>query len=210
MKKSRSKSSQRWLERQHSDLYTQEAKKQKYRSRSAFKLLEIQKKDHILSKGMTVIDLGAAPGGWSQVAADIVGHEGCVIALDRLPMDSLDGVDILLGDFQEESVFDQLQKQLKGKTVDLVLSDMAPNFSGVPAIDIARSYYLAELALSLAQMVLREEGNFLVKVFQGDGFDKYLAMLKEYFKKVVIRKPKSSRAESREVYILAKGYILKG
>lgn len=202
----RTKSSRRWLERQHSDPYTQKAKKLGYRSRAAFKLLEIQQKDQLLRKGMTIIDLGAAPGGWSQVAAEVIGQMGQIVAVDKLPMESLNGVDILIGDFQEESVFNQLITQLNGKPADLVLSDMAPNISGIAAVDQPRSIYLAELALSLAQQVLKDGGGLLVKVFQGEGFDGYSAMLKEQFRQVIIRKPLSSRLESREVYILAKGY----
>lgn len=209
MSNSRSKSSRRWLDRQHSDRFTLAAKKLGYRSRSAFKLLEIQKRDQLIRKGMTVVDLGAAPGGWSQIAAELVGRGGKIIALDRLPMDSLNGVDILIGDFQEEAVFNELISKLEGKTADVIISDMAPNLSGMSAVDQPRSIYLAELALTLVQGVLKEGGEFLVKVFQGEGFDGYSAMLKEQFKQVIIRKPEASRSESREVYILAKGYISK-
>lgn len=206
MAKSRTKSSQRWLERQRSDLYTQQAKQQGYRSRAAFKLLEIQLKDKILRKGMTVVDLGAAPGGWTQVVSKLVGQTGIIAALDILPIEPLPGVDIVQGDFQEEAVFTQLMILLKGKPVDLVISDMAPNLSGIASVDQPRSIYLGELALSFAQSVLVGGGTLLVKIFQGQGFETYWSMLKEQFKQVVIRKPKSSRAESREIYVLAKGY----
>jgi 23S rRNA (uridine2552-2'-O)-methyltransferase len=205
--KSRTKSSRRWLERQRSDPYTQQAKQQGYRSRAAFKLLEIQLKDNILRKGMNVVDLGAAPGGWSQVTSKLIGRSGTIIALDILPIEPLDGVDIVQGDFQEDEVFEQLTALLKGKRIDLVISDMAPNLSGINAVDQPRSVYLAELALSFAQSVLVKGGALLVKLFQGEGFETYWSMLKEQFDYVVIRKPKSSRAESREVYLLAKGFI---
>jgi 23S rRNA (uridine2552-2'-O)-methyltransferase len=205
--KVKSKSSRRWLARQEADPYTKQAKKQGFRSRAAFKLIEIQKRDQILKQGMRVVDLGAAPGGWSQVAAEYVGHKGQIIALDKLAMDPLPGVDIILGDFQEEAVYQQLLTALEGQTVDLLLCDMAPNISGIAAIDQPRSIYLAELALSLAEKVLKTGGSFLVKVFQGQGSDEYSSMLKRQFKQIVIRKPQSSRSESREVYFLAKGFI---
>lgn len=206
---SRSNSSRRWLDRQHNDVYTNRAKIEGYRSRAVYKLLEIQAKDRLLKQGMIVVDLGAAPGGWSEVALKIVGKSGRVIALDILPIEPIEGVDMLIGDFRESEVFDQLIAHLKGvsvEKVDLVISDMAPNISGMPSVDQPRSMYLAELALELSDAVLRKEGNLLVKVFQGDGFQSYWAMLKERFSTVVSRKPKASRAESREIYVLAKGY----
>ena len=206
---SRSNSSRRWLDRQHNDVYTNKAKAEGYRSRAVYKLLEIQAKDRLLKKGMAVIDLGAAPGGWSEVAAKIVGESGLVIALDILPIEPLKGVDILIGDFREADVFSELIAHLKAvpvDKVDLVISDMAPNISGVPSVDQPRSMYLAELALELADAVLKKDGNLLVKIFQGEGFQAYWAMLKERFKTVASRKPKASRAESREIYVLAKGY----
>lgn len=199
-------SSRRWLERQNSDPYTQKAKHLGYRSRSAFKLLEIQKKDQLLRKGMTVVDLGAAPGGFAQVAANIVGQSGKVIALDRLTMDPLNGVDIIHGDFQEEAVFMALLSCLAERSVDLVMSDMAPNISGIRSADQPRSLYLAELALDFAEKVLKDGGSLLVKVFQGEGVTEYSAILKRQFKKVSVRKPDSSRKESREIYFLAQGY----
>jgi 23S rRNA (uridine2552-2'-O)-methyltransferase len=204
--KSRSKSSASWLERQHSDPYTQQAKKLGYRGRAAFKLLEIQAKDKILAKGMRVVDLGAAPGGWSQVASQILGPTGQLIALDKLPIESLVGVDIVQGDFQEQAVMDELRSRLKNQPVDLVISDMAPNLTGMSSVDQPRSMELAELAFDFAQQVLKPDGNFLVKVFQGEGFEAFWSMLKGQFKQVVIRKPKSSRKESREMYVLAKGF----
>lgn len=206
MAKARTKSSARWLERQEADPYTQQARKQGYRGRAAFKLLEIQQRDKILAKGMRVVDLGAAPGGWSQVAVKILGQSGQLIALDKLPMESLAGVDIVQGDFQEQEIMDALRFRLNNQAVDLVISDMAPNLSGISSVDQPRSMGLAELALEFAQEVLKVEGNFLVKVFQGEGFEAYWSMLKRKFKQVVIRKPKSSRLESREIYVLAKGF----
>lgn len=206
---SRSNSSKRWLDRQHHDFYTGEAKRVGYRSRAVYKLLEVQAKDRLFSKGMTVIDLGAAPGGWSEVASEKVGAEGLVIALDILPIVPIKGVDIITGDFREKEINDQLMNHLRSKQihrVDLVISDMAPNISGVPSIDQPRAFYLAELALELSDNVLKQGGHLLVKVFQGEGFQAYWAMLKERFRTVVTRKPEASRAESREIYILAKGY----
>lgn len=205
-KSSRSKSSARWLERQHTDPYTQQAKKLGYRGRAAFKLLEIQERDRILSKGMCVVDLGAAPGGWSQVTSQILGGTGRLIALDKLPIESLAGVDIVLGDFTEQAVMDELMAKLNNESVDLVISDMAPNISGISVSDQARSIALAELALDFAEQVLRSGGNLLVKAFQGEGFEAFSTMLKGRFQQVLIRKPKASRQESREIYFLAKGY----
>ena len=202
----RSKSSGRWLQEHFDDEYVKKAQQQGYRSRAVYKLLEIQQKDHILRPGMTVVDLGAAPGGWSQVAADIVGDKGRVIALDILPMSSLGGVEIIEGDFREEAVLQQLLDSLNGRAVDLVMSDMAPNMSGIGGVDQPRAMYLAELTLDLAHKVLRQGGDIVVKVFQGEGFDDYLRSLREVFTKVQSRKPKASRPRSREVYLLARGY----
>jgi len=199
-------SSSRWLKRQHSDIYTRQAKDEGYRSRAVYKLLEIQQKDRLLTPGMTIIDLGAAPGGWSQLAVEKVGKSGRVIALDILPMDTIEGVHFLQGDFREETVLNQLLDCLENKKVDLVISDMAPNLSGMAVIDQPRAILLAELALDLSTMVLKKDGNLLVKLFQGESFQAYWAMLKERFKSVSVRKPKASRSESREVYLLAKGY----
>ncbi len=204
--KAKSQSSKRWLERQHSDHYVLLAREEGYRSRAAYKLLEIQKKDKILEKGMTVVDLGAAPGGWSQVAAKCVGLEGKVWAIDILPMESLNGVDIIEGDFHNAEQLEGWVSTLEGK-VDLVISDMAPNISGITSVDQARASALAEIALLFAERVLVKNGEFLIKVFQGSGFQEYLKILKSSFKEVVVRKPKASRAGSREVYLLAKGYL---
>jgi 23S rRNA (uridine2552-2'-O)-methyltransferase len=205
-RQSRSKSSRQWLKDHFDDVYVKQAQKAGYRSRAVYKLLEIQEKDHILKRGMTVVDLGAAPGGWSQVASHIVGASGKVVALDILPMDSLAHVEIIQGDFTEPSVFEQLLEVLEGQEVDLVMSDMAPNISGIKVVDQPRAMYLAELALDMAQNVLRNNGDFLVKVFHGSGFDSYINMLRSLFNKVVTRKPKASKSNSREVYLLARGF----
>lgn len=201
-----SSSSRRWLDRQHADPYVQQAKKAGYRSRAVYKLLEIQQRDKILAPGMRVVDLGAAPGGWSQVAAQCVGQKGYVLAMDILAMDFINGVDIVQGDFQEAAVLEILLNTLKGKSVDWVLSDMAPNLSGIPAADQARSIDMAEGALAFAECVLVQGGGMLVKIFQGTGSQEYLAALKARFRQVLVRKPKASRKESREIYVLAKGY----
>lgn len=202
----RSKSSQNWLRRHFDDHYVKEAQKAGYRSRAVFKLLEIQEKDRILKPGMVVVDLGGAPGGWSQIAAPIVGESGAVFALDILEIEPIQGVDVIQGDFTEQEVYDSLISALDGREVDLVMSDMAPNISGMKAVDQPRAMYLAELALDFAQSVLRPGGDFLTKIFQGEGFDAYLKVLRASFEKVVIRKPKASRPKSREVYMLARGF----
>ncbi len=202
----RTNSSQNWLRRHFNDHYVKEAQKAGYRSRAVFKLLEIQEKDRMLRPGQVVVDLGAAPGGWSQIAAPLVGSKGAVIAMDILPMEPLSGVTMIEGDFTEQDVHDQLTTTLNGRPVDLVMSDIAPNISGMRAVDQPRAMYLAELALDFAQGVLKPGGDFLTKVFQGEGFDPYLLTLRKSFSKVVIRKPKASRPKSREVYILARGF----
>ena len=193
--------------REHvNDPYVQRAQKEGYRSRAAYKLLEIDKRDHLLKPGMVVIDLGATPGGWSQVAAAKVGVTGKVIALDILPMTPIFGVDFIQGDFREAEVLAQLQEQLpKGSTakqVRLVISDMAPNITGIAVTDQASAIYLAELALDLAVQQLQPGGAFLVKVFQGAGFEEYLKLMRQYFTKVVTRKPDASRDRSSELYLL--------
>lgn len=200
--KKHSSSSKRWLERQHADAYTQKAKADGYRSRACYKLMEIQQKDTILNKGGTVIDLGAAPGGWSQFAAKIVGSSGKVFAVDILPIDPLQGVDILQGDFLEMDTVDQLKKLVDNRSVDLVISDMAPNLTGISSVDQPKAFELAELAYDFALEMLSPHGNFVVKVFQGEGFEKFVKDMRSNFSKVVIRKPKASRRESREVYLL--------
>ncbi|EAR57125.1 MULTISPECIES: 23S rRNA (uridine(2552)-2'-O)-methyltransferase RlmE [Photobacterium] len=207
-RKKQSGSSGRWLKEHFDDKYVQEAQKRGYRSRAFFKIEEIQNKDKLLKPGMTVVDLGAAPGGWSQYAAEIVGSEGQVIACDILPMDSLPGVSFLQGDFREEAVLDALLDRIQPDMVDVVMSDMAPNMSGNLASDQPRAMYLVELALDMCRQVLAPNGSFTVKVFQGEGFDQYLAEIRSMFKVVKIRKPDSSRDRSREVYIVATGYKL--
>ncbi|KLV04439.1 23S rRNA methyltransferase [Photobacterium aquae] len=207
-KKKHSGSSGRWLKEHFDDKYVLEAQKKGYRSRAIFKIEEIQQKDKLLKPGMTVVDLGAAPGGWSQYAAEVVGDDGQVIACDILPMDSLPGVSFLQGDFREEAVLDALLERIQPDMVDVVLSDMAPNMSGNMASDQPRAMYLVELALDMCRQVLAPNGSFAVKVFQGEGFDQYLAEVRSMFKVVKIRKPDSSRDRSREVYIVATGYKL--
>ncbi|HIF9287067.1 TPA: 23S rRNA (uridine(2552)-2'-O)-methyltransferase RlmE [Photobacterium damselae] len=207
-KKKHSGSSGRWLKEHFDDKYVLEAQKKGYRSRALFKIEEIQQKDKLLKPGMTVVDLGAAPGGWSQYAAGVVGDEGQVIACDILPMDPLPGVSFLQGDFREEAVLDALLERIQPDMVDVVLSDMAPNMSGNLASDQPRAMYLVELALDMCRQVLAPNGSFAVKVFQGEDFDQYLADVRSMFKVVKIRKPDSSRDRSREVYIVATGYKL--
>lgn len=203
-----SKSSRRWLKEHFSDTYVKQAQQAGYRSRAVFKLLEIQERDRLFKPGMTVVDLGAAPGGWSQVVSELI-RPGKIIALDLLPMDPIEGVDFIQGDFSDDAILQVLLNKLEAnkteKVVDWVISDMAPNMSGNESIDIPRAMYLAELALDFALKVLKQEGGFLIKVFQGEGFDALLAEIKRNFKSVAIRKPKASRGRSREVYLLAKG-----
>ncbi len=204
----RSKSSERWLREHFGDAFVRQAQALGLRSRAAFKLLEIDQRDRLLRPGQTVVDLGAAPGGWAQVAADKVGPGGRVVALDLLPIEPLPGVTVLQGDFTEQAVLDRLLGELDGRPVDLVLSDMAPNMSGMKAVDQPRAALLAELALDCARQVLRPKGDLLLKMFQGEGFDPLLAELRAAFSKVVVRKPKASRPRSREVYLLARNYRL--
>ena len=202
----RSKSSQNWLKRHFDDHYVKEAQKAGYRSRAVFKLLEIQEKDRILKPGMIVVDLGAAPGGWSEIAAPLVGKSGKVFAVDILDIDPIEEVTFIQGDFTEEEVYNSLLEALNGQEVDLVMSDLAPNISGMRTVDQPRAMYLAELSLDFAQSVLKPGGGFLSKIFQGEGSEQYLKLLRESFEKVVIRKPKASRPKSREVYMLARGF----
>lgn len=202
----RSRSSSRWIERHVNDTFVQQAQRQGYRSRAAYKLLEIQKKDRIIKPGHVVVDLGAAPGGWSQVASDLVGSEGAVFALDLLPMKSIAGVRYIQGDFREDKTLGRLLTILGQRPVDLVISDLAPNVSGIAAVDQPRSIHLCELVLALAGEVLGHGGNLVVKAFQGEGFAEYLTSLRARFGKVVTRKPAASRAKSREVYLVARNY----
>lgn len=202
-----SKTSKQWMREHVNDPYVQLAQKAGFRSRAAYKLLEIDERDHLLKPGMVVVDLGATPGGWSQVAATRVGSGGKVIALDLLPLDPLAGVSFIQGDFREESVLHQLELALAGRPVGLVISDMAPNISGIVSADQARAMYLAELAMEFALEHLTPEGSFLVKVFQGEGFEAYLKNMRQHFDRVVSRKPKASRDRSSEVYLLASGML---
>lgn len=202
----RSKSSAKWLQRQHNDVFTERSKKEGYRSRAAYKLLEIQKKDNLIRQGMCVVDLGAAPGSWSQIASNLVGSKGTIFALDLLPIMPLKNVEFIQGDFNSLDTLEILLKKINNQTVDLVISDIAPNLSGIPAVDQPRLFHLAELVLDFAYKVLRKEGNLLIKVFQGEGFEEYHKLLKNCFKQVSSRKPVASRSESRELYLLAKSF----
>lgn len=201
----RSKSSTRWLQEHFSDPYVKRAQAEGWRSRAVFKLEELIERDRLLKPGMVVVDLGAAPGSWSQVARERIGDKGRVIALDILPMQGIGGVEFILGDFREAAVLEQLQRALDGGAVDLVLSDMAPNLSGMATVDQPRSMHLVELAEEFAATHLRNGGAFLTKVFQGEGFDDFVRRLRVGYERVSIRKPKASRARSPEVYALATG-----
>ncbi|WP_417760297.1 23S rRNA (uridine(2552)-2'-O)-methyltransferase RlmE [Shewanella sp.] len=206
--KKRTASSTRWMQEHFDDHYVKLAQKRGLRSRAAFKLEELQQKDQLIKPGMTVVDLGAAPGGWSQVAVKLVGDHGKVVACDILPMDPIVGVDFLQGDFREEKVLEALLTRVGDEKVDIVLSDMAPNMSGADVVDQPRAMYLVELALDMCHQVLAPNGSFAVKVFQGEGFDEYMKAVRDAFKVVKTRKPESSRARSREVYLVATGYKL--
>lgn len=204
--KNRSKSSGKWLREHFDDVWVKRARQEGWRSRAVYKLLEIDQKDRLIRPGMTVVDLGAAPGSWSEVAAKKTGHKGRVVALDILPMDSIAGVEFIEGDFREQAVYDRLLETLGDVPVDLVISDMAPNISGLKAVDQPRAMYLAELALELAEKVLKPGGDFLVKVFTGEGLDEYKKTMRSAFEKIIVRKPAASRPRSREIYLLARGY----
>lgn len=199
----RSKSSSRWLREHFDDEFVQRAQREGWRSRAVYKLEELDQKYRLLKPGMTVVDLGAAPGGWAQYAARAVGSKGQVFALDILPMDSLPGVVFIEGDFRDEAVLARLKAELGDRTIDLVMSDMAPNISGMGAVDQPRAMYLVELAVDFAREMLRPGGTFVCKVFQGEGFDVLVQELRRDFGKVVVRKPKASRPRSREVYLVA-------
>ena len=201
----KSKSSNDWLREHFDDPYVKKAQKAGYRSRATFKLEEIDKKDKLIKPGMSVVDLGSAPGGWSDYALRKLGDTGTVVALDILRMTPLSGVHFIEGDFREDAVLDELNLVLNSQPIDLVLSDMAPNITGVDSIDQPSSMYLVELALQFALENLSKEGVFLVKVFQGEGFDTYLKAMRDSFQKVITRKPDASRARSREVYLLGRG-----
>ena len=206
MSKKRSNSSARWLAEHENDTYVQEARRLGYRCRAVFKLKELQEKDRILRPGQIVVDLGAAPGGWSQWARPLLGSKGKLIALDILPMDPVPEVEFICGDFRDESVLKQLELSIGTQVVDVVMSDMAPNMSGINVSDSASSLYLCELALDFAKAHLKSKGVFVTKVFQGDGFDGYIKAVRQAFETVTIRKPKASRPRSREVYLVARNF----
>ena len=199
----KSVSSKRWLKEHFDDPYVKASKSEGYRSRAVYKLKQIQEKYRLIKPGMIVVDLGAAPGGWSQLLTQWVGKHGQVFALDILPMDSLVGVEIIEGDFTEVAVFEQLQAHTQGKAISAVVSDMAPNLSGIKISDQAKSMYLAELALDFANNVLSDKGVFITKLFQGEGFDKFIQQCRKDFTKVMLHKPDASRDRSREVFAVA-------
>lgn len=203
---SRSKSSGQWLKEHFDDEFVKLSQKEGYRSRAVYKLKEIDERDHLIQPGMTVIDLGAAPGGWSQYVARKLNGKCRIIALDILPMEPMEHVEFIQGDFLEEEVFNHLLDVLGDSKPELVISDMAPNMSGMHAVDIPRAMYMAELALDLSVQVLNPGGGLLVKLFQGEGFDEYIKLMKQHFSKLVMRKPKASRDRSREIYALATGF----
>jgi 23S rRNA (uridine2552-2'-O)-methyltransferase len=202
---SRSKSSSRWLQEHHSDPFVQQARREGYRSRAVYKLIEIQEKDRVLKPGQFVIDLGAAPGGWTEYASQFCGSKGKLIAVDILPVEPVGDAHIIEGDFTEQAVFNQILAEIDNQPVGLVLSDMAPNFSGIESVDQPKSMYLVELAFDLALNVLDKNGSFVVKMFQGAGFDEMVKSFRSAFKTVKFRKPSASRARSREVYAVCQG-----
>ena len=199
-------SSRAWLKEHHDDIFVQRAQKEGYRSRAVYKLMEINDKDQVLRRGMSVLDLGSAPGGWSQVAAKLVGEAGLVVASDILLMDALPDVVFVQGDFTEQETYDRIVASLNDKPLDVVLSDMAPNMSGMPEVDQPRSMYLVELATELAGRALAPGGAFITKVFQGEGFEPWFRQIRDRFDRVTTRKPAASRPRSREVYIVASGF----
>ena len=203
-----SKSSKTWLLEHFNDVYVKKAHAEGYRSRAIYKLKEVNEKEHLLKPGMTVVDLGAAPGGWTQYISQELKGRGHIVALDILAMDALPDVHFIQGDFREDKVFDELINLIPERGVDLLLSDMAPNMSGTSAIDIPRSMYLAELAFDFVEKMLKPGGSMLVKVFHGSGFDELVKKARNSFDRVVIRKPQASRSRSKETYLLAKGYNL--
>ncbi|MGB0956112.1 MAG: RlmE family RNA methyltransferase [Panacagrimonas sp.] len=207
MSRKRSASSSRWLAEHEKDLHVQRARELGYRSRAVFKLEEIQRKDQILKAGMTVVDLGAAPGGWSQMARPLLGKNGTLIALDILPMAPLKDVTFIQGDFRDTACLQAVEAALKGRcSLDLVMSDMAPNVSGIGVADQAAAIYLNELAMDFAQQHLRPKGSLLMKVFDGDGFDGLRQAIRARFASVTVRKPTASRPRSRELYLLARNF----
>jgi len=203
---SRSKTSKAWLKEHFDDEFVRRSQKEGYRSRAVYKLQEIDEKDKLIHPGMTLIDLGAAPGGWSQYAARKLKGKGRIIAMDILPMDPLEGVEFIQGDFLDDGVYQSLLECLGNDQPELVISDMAPNMSGMEAVDIPRAMYMAELALEFARQTLKPGASLLVKLFQGEGYEAYLKALKSSFNRVITRKPRASRNRSREIYALASGY----
>ncbi len=201
----RSKSSQRWLQEHHADPYVLKSRREGYRSRAVYKLIELQEKDRLLKPKQFVIDLGAAPGGWTEYASQFCGKGGRLIAVDLLEMDSINDVDIIQGDFTEQKVLDEILDLINNSPVDLVLSDMAPNISGIETVDQPKSMYLVELAFEFALQVLDRNGSFAVKMFQGEGFDEIVRSFRKSFNVVKFRKPKASRPRSREVYAVCQG-----
>jgi 23S rRNA (uridine2552-2'-O)-methyltransferase len=202
----RTKSSAGWLARHVNDPYVKQAQKDGYRARSAYKLIELNEKDRLIRPGMRILDLGSAPGGWSQVAGKLVGARGRVLATDILPMDALPNVDFIQGDFTEDGIVQQLLDWLGGAKFDLIISDIAPNTTGIDSADAAKSIYLLELALDVARRTLKSHADFVAKMFQGSGSDQFLKELRTHFGKVLVRKPAASRKESREVYVVAKDF----
>ena len=198
----RSKTSKAWMQEHLNDAFVKQAQKDGYRARAAYKLIEIDDKDHLIKPGMAVVDLGSAPGSWSQVVAQRLKGQGKIIALDILPMVGIGGVDFIQGDFREDAVLAELEERLNGQSIDLVISDMAPNISGIGSVDQANATYLTELAVDFSLKWLKPNGNFLVKVFIGSGFEEIVQLMRESFEKVVTRKPKASRDRSSEVYLL--------
>lgn len=203
----RSASSQRWLQRHENDPFVKKAQQEGYRSRAVYKLMELNEKDHLLKPNMTILDLGAAPGGWSQWAMKHLQNKANIIATDILPIEPLAGVTILQGDFTEEKTLQMIREAFTSQHADLVMSDLAPNMSGMKAVDQPKAVLLAEIALETALELLKPKGDFVTKLFQGEGFEAYLIQLRKHFQKVLIRKPKASRPESREVYLVARHKI---
>jgi len=204
----RSKSSNKWLQEHFNDPYVLQSQKEGYRSRAVYKLKEIDEKAQLFKPNMTIVDLGAAPGGWSQYVAEKLQGKGHIIALDRLAIDPLPGVDFIQGDFREQLVLDTLIAHIKSSKVDVVLSDMAPNMSGQKAVDMPSAMFLAELAFEFCERMLKPGGTLVMKLFHGEGFDALIKAIRGHFEKVVIKKPKASRPRSRETYLLATGYQL--
>lgn len=204
----RSKTSNRWLQEHFNDIYVKKAHAEGYRSRAIYKLKEVDEKERLFQPGMTIVDLGAAPGGWTQYVAEKLGTHCNIIALDILPMEPLPGVHCIVGDFREDSVLQELTNLIPAHSVDVVLSDMAPNMSGNPAVDIPRAMYLVELAYDFSHKMLKPGGTLLMKIFHGSGFEDIVKQARLQFERVTIRKPQASRARSRETYLLAKGYGL--